>query len=670
MRDLTCGGALSLTKAFLTGLAERLGRDAWRIDDEDDVDDDDNEFSPAFSLYYAYRRRVTLVDDELNFSALQRFGSASKRLIHSLQYRRRGETDEPHHFSVFSSEEVSRLSSFLGVSVVLYLYENATKPRTPANLAPSGNEFWLDLLETLPCERRSFFLFHDFRLATPAVRPSPVVAFVITTKPPRSLYLLEDASAVPSLDGFSHAWFSLRAGTAYLTSLRFVDDCYAAVDAVIANSPLVDETAGHVLSVEHLLEADRSQLYRRWAAAFARSAEGRQPIPKSFVVVLYVRMAGKNLGGPRLSRRFQFLTVAIASQASASCEKRDLAEHVTDDAFVVCLFGNRYACRVREDVRVRVVEMHRCAKGAKEIFLNRSNLSGVPRMLPQAEVEAALAAANEKKKKSRAAFETVCRCEDCRSAKYADNMAPNGPDRLCSIPYSLSDLLGLLGLLSGSTEQLVDRLCQLSLAAMDIESQTIATHNRGPFAGPRVAYPEVGGPTFEAHVLHTQRPVMLGHTDCLSDEAGERWIDRVADDSVAAVYNLFARYWLHVTECRRRATREKKKLAAELFEAVAAYRAAHLAFTERWCEASRLERDVFRDEDYAVLASQRGCFDEDTFDVLLANLDSRYHASDDWVMPDADRKNLAAGFRSLLPGQLESQLLKLCQRYVVFNFYG
>ena len=39
-------------------------------------------------------------------------------------------------------------------------------------------------------------------------------------------------------------------------------------------------------------------------------------------------------------------------------------------------------------------------------------------------------------------------------------------------------------------------------------------------------------------------------------------------------------------------------------------------------------------------------------------------------MPDADPKMMASGFRNMLPGQLEAQLLKLCSRYVVFNFYG
>lgn len=667
MRDLCRSGAVSVTKAFLTGLADAVGAAAWRRDADDD--DDAARFSPAFSLYYSYRKNVTLVDDQLNFSALQRFGDASKQLVHVLQYRGAHDSEEPHHFSVFSSEEVSRLSSFLRVSVVLYLYENGGKPRTPNNLA-DGNDFWLGLLEQLPAERRSFFIFHDYRLIQPSLTPCPVVAFVLTTKSPRALYLLDGDDAVSSLDGFSHAWFSLTAGTAYLTSVRFRQDVYAAVDAVIAgtaDSPT--ELADADMSIESLLCADRSCLYRRWSRVFDSD---RGPAPRSFVVVVFVRMAGRNLGGARTARRFKFLTVAIANASSESGETRDLAEHVTDDAFVVCLFGNRYACRVREDVRQRVIAMHRNAKDAKEVLLNRSNLcDDVPRVLPAAVVEAAVAAHKEKKNRNRAPPpDPICKCEDCLSPAYAENMAANGPDRLCSIPYSLSDLMRLLGLLTGATDGLVDRLCQLSLAAMDIESQTIATDNRGPFPGDRVHYPEVGGPTFEGHVLRTQRPIMIGHTDCLSDEAGERWIDRVADDSIAAVYNLFSRYWLHVTERRLAATREKKKLAAELFEVVGRYRAAHLTFTEKWCEASRLERDVFRDEDFAVLNSQRGCFDADTFDALVANLNARYRNSDDWTMPDEDRKQLAAGFRSMLPGQLESQLLKLCHRYVVFNFYG
>ena len=33
MKDLTDGGALSLTKAFLKGLAEAVGQNAWRRDE-------------------------------------------------------------------------------------------------------------------------------------------------------------------------------------------------------------------------------------------------------------------------------------------------------------------------------------------------------------------------------------------------------------------------------------------------------------------------------------------------------------------------------------------------------------------------------------------------------------------------------------------------------------
>ena len=671
MRDLCRGGAVSMTKAFLAGVASAVDSAAWRP--PPDAQGPDN-FSDAFHLYYAYREQVTLVDDQLNFSALQRFGDASKRLVHDLQFRGRDDEQEPYHFSFFSSEEVSRLSSFLRVAVVVYLYENARKPRTPAWMA-NGNLYWLELLENVPAERRHFFIFHDYRLIAPSVEERPVLAFVVTTRSPRSLYLLEGEGAVQTLDGHSHAWFSQRVGSANLTSPRFLDDCYAAVDAVVGDSLRAEEVRDAGLTLESLICADRSRLYRRWAEIFSRSNGNSRPLPKSFVVVVYVRMLGKNLGGLRMARRFGFLTVTVAHERSQFAETRDLAEHVTDDAFVVCLFGKRYACRLREDIRQRVVALHRCAKSAKEVMLNRSNLSQVPRVLPPDEVAAARLAVEEKKKAKSTPKVTpplpLCSCEDCASDEYADNMAANGPDRLCSVPYSLSDLLKLLGLLTASSEALVDRLCQLSLAAMDIESQTIATHNRGPFPGARVHYPEVGGPTFEAHVLHTQRPIMVGHTDCLSDEAGERWIDRVADDSVAAVYNLFARYWLHVSERRRVASAEKTKLSAELFEVIAKYREAHWTFTQHWSDMSRLERDVILAEEMSVLISQRDFFDPDTFDLLAADLKSRYSPdSEEWSMPDDDPRKVAASFRSMLPGQLEAQLRKLCRRYVVFNFYG
>jgi len=650
-KDLTNNGDVSLSKAFLTGLASIRTGDKVR----------DIRFSPDFELYYDYRSQLTMVDDNLNFSALARFGDNSKELVNKLQYRGDQSEDEPYHFSLFSSEDVSRLASFLNVAVVLYLYDNVRKPRTPRVL-PDGANFWLRLFENQSSERRHFFIFHDFRLLEPVQKPT--YAFVLTTNTPRSVYLVSDVDVLASLDAFSHAWFSLSAGSAYLTCTRFVNDCYAVVDAVVSGRENVDE---HNLSVENLITADRSQLFARWSRVY--SEETGSPSPSCFVIVTYVRMAGKNLGRHRTAGRFKFVTLAVASSACEPGETRDLASHVTPDAFVVCLFGNRYACRVREDVRVRVIQMHREAKNAKEVLHNRSNLSGAPRTLPAEEVAAA-AAEVEAKKKKRDVPEQLCTCSDCTDATYKENMGRNGPDRLCSLPYSLTDLLRLLGLLSAETEAAVERMCELSLAAMDIESQTVATHNRGPFAGPRVVYDEVGGPTYEGFVMHTQRPVMIGHTDCLSHEAGLKWIDTVADDSVAAVYDLFARYWLHVTSARKAASLEKKKLSQSLLEVVAKYRSAHEAFNAYWSETSKIERDVFYQEDYAVLKSQQGYFDPDTFDELVKNLNARFFESEDWAMPDEDPKKTAAAFRNMLPGQLEGQLLKLQRRYVVFSFYG
>ena len=104
---------------------------------------------------------------------------------------------------------------------------------------------------------------------------------------------------------------------------------------------------------------------------------------------------------------------------------------------------------------------------------------------------------------------------------------------------------------------------------------------------------------------------------------------------------------------------------------IAKYREAHWTITQHWSDMSRLERDVILAEEMSVLISQRDFFDPDTFDLLAADLKSRYSPdSEEWSMPDDDPRKVAASFRSMLPGQLEAQLRKLCRRYVVFNFYG
>jgi len=222
-------------------------------------------------------------------------------------------------------------------------------------------------------------------------------------------------------------------------------------------------------------------------------------------------------------------------------------------------------------------------------------------------------------------------------------------------------------MLDAETSALVERLLELSIGAMDLESQTINLSMEGPRPGPHVVYPEIAGPVLEGHVKKVQRPIMIGHTDALSRERNERWRDTVADDSVEAVFNMFSRYWLRVTKLHRQAKTLKLRTAERLTEAIANYKRAFFAYSDRFAAESREERNVRHETERLELSQRhaRGEIDDTAYDALLADLADEYH---EWTIPDV--KALAVAFRNLPPGLLARQLEKICNRYIVFSFYG
>jgi len=429
-------------------------------------------------------------------------------------------------------------------------------------------------------------------------------------------------------------------------------------------------------SPSDFIVTDRSYLYERWAQRC-----GATP-PGCIILVAFCRLAGKSpLVRPNTSppiANFRFTTLAVASPRSVESGS-DEADFVTPDTVVLCIFADRFVCRLSEFYSLGVAASHLHAKGLKERLLNRTNFSGVPRVLTDEQKEAARRAAEEKERKrgkrgkkprppkASDKIKKKCKCRDCRSETYSNNMSRAGPERLCSTPYTARELLRLLGMLESETSSLVERLLELSIGAMDLESQTIQLSMEGPRPGPRVVYPEIAGPVLEGHVKKVQRPIMIGHTDALSRERGERWRDTVSDDSVEAVFSMFARYWLRVSKLHKQARTLKLRTAEALTEVIANYKRAFFAFSDRYNASTRAERDTCYEVDHLQLSQRRtrGEIDPTTYEALLGTLEDAYNS---YQIPDA--KTLALAFRNLPPGLLERQLKKICNRYIVFSFYG
>ena len=618
----------------------------------------------GLNLYERYMNETTLIDGDLSFTGLSRFGLVNRDLLKDLQYRFRHPELEPAHWSIFSECDVNRIAAMLDLQIVMFAYEPTSSERIPAST--TDPDYWFDKVSEASTSRR-FWLWHDSRAATQLRRISPELKVFVVT--PEMLFCV-DPLRVEELDARAHVWFSDLRGPAddvCLSVDSFDNNYLATVDALLGLEPREEEpdNCEQVESLRDIFLSDRHALYKRWSAA-----------APCVVLLSYTRRSGtvlssknRDMGRPA---QLKFVCMAITSELSTADSRRDFADHAVPDAVVICFYGPKRACVLQDPFRSTALMRHLDTRGLSQKLLNRSDLSGVPKRLSQEAVEDARRKHDSKKKKKFGFKERkkICRCKTCKSKAYAHNMAPAGPDRLCTIPYTLSDLLRLLNAYDSDAKNLISRMVQLSTASMDIESQTQAVDLEGPRPGPLVEYPMFGGPTLEGHVVKTQRPIMIGHTDALSRERGERWHDVVKDDSPEAVYAMFARYWLRVCSLAAAASAEKKRISESVRLLAGRYREAYHAYSQTWIQCSEIEREHHRGCRIAELHQMHlsGSLDQNAYREMLEEADASYLNSDDWSMPDT--KALESAFKNSLPGLLESRLDALISRYTVFSFYG
>lgn len=618
----------------------------------------------GFDLYLRFLNEVSLMDDELSFSGLSRFGSVNPSMVGAYQYKTDQPMVEPTHWSIFSQGDVNRIGEICGFRVVMYNYDNAGRQCMPVpDRVPLS--YWPSRIKN---GDKRLTVWHDARLDWDPEAdqdPPPICVFVATTgASPRRLFCVPGWQA-PLLDSACHVWFAPEVGPVSRVGLDLVrdggGDYLNLVDKLLGIETAPNDSELQITELNQLWFADRHKLYQRWSS-----------VADCVVLLSFERRWGRPHSKCWTPKNLRFCCMAITSELNApDVANVDFVDHAAPNAKVVCFYGHTFAVLLSEPFRLQALAYHLDTRGLAQKLFNRSDLSSVPRTLPEETVQEAKAArAAKKRPRASDKIQKICKCRDCRSCKYSENMAASGPERLCTVSLTLKDLLRMLGAMTKDAEAMIARMVELSVASMDVESQTTPLNLDGPRPGPQTSYPEFGGPTLQGHLLHIQRPVMVGHTDTLSRERGERWQDVVSDDSPKAVYDMFARYWLKVSKLKRDASRKKKELCSQLLELSEQYSRAHLAFAQGWIEMSQVERDYYKDRDLSALGQRlfEGSISQEQHDVLARETAWEYDESDDWVM--AENKALGSAFRNSVPGQLQSSLLKLCHRYVIFNFYG
>ena len=592
MTDLCGRRSLGLSKALLSSLAFPKS---------------------ALDLYAEYFRPFCIVDDDNNLSALQRRGGLERKVRDSM-FEKDLPLKDPAFFSFSSHHDVNRLAALLGLEIVIYFTNSLAKFT------------WLDI-------------FHDFRSLGSTLRPRKTVYFVVTTdkelaKLEFSLdHLFEGLSCTFSLSEF-RTTFSDDFNSGFGS-----DEILKAASFLLS---LPDPDIKLPGGAEALLEASTEikppsrisnlgvQLYSLWKEKILFVSYCRLLVPKGSLTKL------------RKPKSRYFSTLLIVGPACKSMKELRLEEATK----VVCIFGGGNVCLLNPD--------HSSAVVAACLETNERDRPTAGNFLKISKVSRAETAAESEKKKAekkptRADLkEKICKCDTCTSKSFNDNMSKAGPERLCVTPYSIRELLQLLGQDTKTNLDIVERMCELSVASMDIESRTLPVHLNPPQFSSHLPYSQIDTAHLGAHYKKVQKPLMISHVDGLTFllPASKRLTLTVASDDEESCYEMMKKYWNEVLRLQNACRLEKLKISAPLLKLVNKYKKAYFDECSKWL-------------------SSLSPFDPET--GVFCSVRAKE------VLELQDTHTLAAQTRAwwqLLPGQLESQLTRLQRDYHVFSFYG
>lgn len=555
--DLTRGGRVCLTKALLEGLSR---------------------FSPgndAYKLYLGYFERFVLFDENVNLSCWRRTKCMEENL-RSASFKCNDLKAEPDFLTFWSQQDVERLSQLVGRTLVIYLAR----------------------------EENKWEIFHDFRmLADEASEPPFFLALKLETKrKDPSLFVLRDCHD----DKLKTPPFASEVSASPISG-----SLLEKIRKLLAEKNLLLEGGGDTENVEQQLpEIENGPLV---LAERAGEISKQWKLAKSVLLVSNTRCLKKrtfkslNSASLRPSNCY-FSILARFDRWGASCSDED-------EEIVLCwLPGLESWTILREEFADKLRDSACTDKPANRFDCSAEVLKKHRPRSPRPSKKQ-----GKKEKKKTVEKMRTCRCKVCSEVAYDKNMRKSGPEKLFKTRLSLSQLLKALGELNAESETILEELCELSVASMDIESRTVTLDLKPPNNEALISEP------CPAHVKKIQKPVMIAHRDTLSGVLNFQ----AEDDSEEAVYSMMSLYWESVLELQLESSRVKRKIAEPIYKMLARY-----------------ERALFE------LA--------ENFQLTSADPDNPFLAE----------SNAPKFWRSSLPGQACKRLDQLVNDYQIFSFYG
>lgn len=294
------------------------------------------------------------------------------------------------------------------------------------------------------------------------------------------------------------------------------------------------------------------------------------------------------------------------------------AENCFDN--IICFYTPNLCCFLQPYIHQYILKNLLCPVNLDKI--SSSNYQQIP-VLTQIEKDDYKEHHKQKQKSKKAdLIEKLCKCEICKKSDYNDNMSKAGPEQLDIIEPHIQSLLKMLNLDTNENLMIIEQLCELSVAAFDIESMTISSD----FLHVDEKFPvdEIEHRGTEAFTKQIQKPIMISHCDSLSEKTGMDLTFTTASDKEEDIYNMMIEYWEAVCKQAEKAVKKKKKLVQPLLIELKKYS--------------------------AMFFNTCAGLNESTENKNVGNWESAW--------------------KNTLFGKLDTALTKLIDKYIIFSFYG
>ena len=583
----------------------------------------------GFEIYSKYFKTFCLTENDISLVAVHRSATIETVMLNK-QYSSASEETDPAFFSFFSHYDVERVAKLCNLEIVIYV---GPTPQTSSHKLSVMHDF--RTLRSNAAQRQKtvyyFYAYQSLKLYTLETQPQNVVS------PP---FAIRTGQTSSDDDEVNYA--------------RLVEDVLFEasehdVDADIA-LPVIRQPSD--------LEECSDVLYRRWKGS------------KTVVIVSMCRLLIHTKWNYR--RKFSdyyFATLAaILPGLDGGGFRATALGTCTPTPEVVCIWNNNVVVKLNSAFAEQILLRHFDSTGYKEHRGTKVGLTGV-KFFSEEERLAAKQAWLKKKYGKRKATSQIsekrkCCCSMCTESatKYIDNMNSDGPERLCTVPYNISDLLRLLNLYDDDAQADLERLCELTIAAMDIESKTVTLDIGGPLAGEKVQYDEIDSSRLEGYSKKSQQPIMIAHVDARS-LPDARKVFTVANDLPEAAFQMMKEYWSYVLESQRVVQDEKHRIASKYYSIINMYRSAFFETANSWF--GRIA-DEYQQQKNEVLNGDLD-FKEDgdaRHDHQMEMLDELHEKF------EYNSLRVEAAWRATLPGQLERALDRIVEQYEIFSFYG